>query len=251
MYAPVVTVRLKSSIRRPVTEVGVCNTKLDVEGTFCYLGHMLCSGGSCDSAITARCCVAWGKFRKLLPVLIIRHLSPKVHIKAFVTCICLAMLHNRPISQIPECICAISHNAPFCNRNVHTCAHFCYKMLHCGIWHRCILGFVRWVYCKTWGPNASDLQRLDHNHYIMICWICGTKDRDETPSASLLQQLEGATSCIKSATHLVIPYTRRWGRHRKMWSACVKNHVRECQRIWPVWQWAARQRLLMEGWCLT
>ena len=35
----------------------------------------------------------------------------------------------------------ISHNAPFCNRNVHTCAHFCYKnvalwdmaQVHCGI----------------------------------------------------------------------------------------------------------------------
>ena len=26
---------------------------------------------------------------------------------------------NRPISQIPESICAISHNATFCNRNVH------------------------------------------------------------------------------------------------------------------------------------
>ena len=46
---------------------------------------------------------------------------------------------NRPISQIPKCIRQISHNATFCNRNVHTCAHFCYKLLHCGIWHRCIL----------------------------------------------------------------------------------------------------------------
>ena len=24
----------------------------------------------------------------------------------------------------------MSHNAPFCNRNVHTCAHFCYKIVH-------------------------------------------------------------------------------------------------------------------------
>ena len=56
---------------------------------------------------------------------------------------------NRPISQIPQCITQISHNnAPFCKRNVHMCAHFCYKMLHCGIWHRCILEFVKWVYYK-------------------------------------------------------------------------------------------------------
>ena len=58
-----------------------------------------------------------------------------------------AIRRNRPISQIPQCIIQISHNATFCNRNEHTCAHFCYKMLHCGIWHICILGFVRWVYC--------------------------------------------------------------------------------------------------------
>ena len=35
--------------------------------------------------------------------------------------------NNRPISQIPQCIRQISHNATFCNRNVHMSAHFCYK----------------------------------------------------------------------------------------------------------------------------
>ena len=40
-----------------------------------------------------------------------------------------------------------SHNAPFRNRNVHTRAHFCYKILHCGIFVWCIVGFVRWFYC--------------------------------------------------------------------------------------------------------
>ena len=37
-------------------------------------------------------------------------------------------------SQISQSIRQISHNAPFCDRNVHTCAHFCHKMVHCGIW---------------------------------------------------------------------------------------------------------------------
>ena len=32
-----------------------------------------------------------------------------------------------------KCTSPISHNAPFCNRNVHICAYFCYKMVHCGI----------------------------------------------------------------------------------------------------------------------
>ena len=30
------------------------------------------------------------------------------------------------VAQIPRCASPISHNAPFCNRNVHMCAHFCY-----------------------------------------------------------------------------------------------------------------------------
>ena len=50
---------------------------------------------------------------------------------------------NSPISQITQCIRQIFHNAPFCNRNVHPCAHFCYKGVHCGIlgWH--IVSFVK------------------------------------------------------------------------------------------------------------
>ena len=58
-------------------------------------------------------------------------------------------LNNRPISQIPKCIRQISHNAPFCNRNVHRCAHFNYKMVHCGIWGWLIVRFVWQVHCSN------------------------------------------------------------------------------------------------------
>ena len=54
---------------RTVNEVDVDGTMFDVEATFCCLGDMLCSCGDCYNAIAARCCVAWGKLRKLLPVL--------------------------------------------------------------------------------------------------------------------------------------------------------------------------------------
>ena len=46
--------------------------------------------------------------------------------------------HNRSIPLTPQCISQISHNVSFCDRNVDTCAHFCYKMVHCGIWDWCI-----------------------------------------------------------------------------------------------------------------
>ena len=45
---------------------------------------------------------------------------------------------NRPISQIPECTCSISHNAPF---RTEICT-FLFWVEHCGIWNRCIVGFV-------------------------------------------------------------------------------------------------------------
>ena len=54
------------------------------------------------------------------------------------TVVGLSYLHNRSISQIPECTCSISHNAP----STKEMCTFLFWMEHCGIWNRCILGFV-------------------------------------------------------------------------------------------------------------
>ena len=43
----------------------------------------------------------------------------------------------------PQCTSLTSHNVPFCSRNVHMYAHFCYKMVHCGIFVKCIVGLAR------------------------------------------------------------------------------------------------------------
>ena len=43
------------------------------------------------------------------------------------------------VVQISQCTSPVSHNAPFY-------AHFCYKMLHRGIFVWCIVRFVRWVF---------------------------------------------------------------------------------------------------------
>ena len=50
----------------------------------------------------------------------------------------------------------ISYNALFCNRNVHMCAHFCYKILNCRIVVKCVMGFVKWVY---WGYCSNKCRR--------------------------------------------------------------------------------------------
>ena len=44
-------------------------------------------------------------------------------------------------AKIPQCTSPITHNAAFCNGNVHRYAHFCYKRLHCGMFIWCIIGF--------------------------------------------------------------------------------------------------------------
>ena len=50
------------------------------------------------------------------------------------------------ISQVPQCIRPMTHNTPFCNKNVHAC----YKMVHCRIWDWCIAGFMQQVYSFIW-----------------------------------------------------------------------------------------------------
>ena len=59
------------------------------------------------------------------------------------------------------------HIAPFCNRNVHTCAHFCYKIVQCGIWGWCILTLWDWsvvVYIVNTGALGDLLfaQTMEH-----------------------------------------------------------------------------------------
>ena len=52
-------------------------------------------------------------------------------------------LSNTPDVQIPQYTSRIFHNALHCNKNVHTCAHFWYNMVHCGIFVWYIVGFVK------------------------------------------------------------------------------------------------------------
>ena len=57
-------------------------------------------------------------------------------------------------SQIPQCICSLSHNAPF---RTEMCT-FLFWMVHCGIWNRCSVGFVNLVVSVLAGviaPNGA------------------------------------------------------------------------------------------------
>ena len=132
---------------------------------------------------------------------------------------------NRFISQIPECICVTSHNAPFCNRNVHICAHFCYEMVHCGIFVWCIVGFVRWVYsgaAYVWvnlvnlgsssGLSSAGCQFLNH------CWVIVSRIIPDK-----LEWKIAIKTCLFSLLkmHFILSSTK-W---RPFWSSLSVNHL--------------------------
>ena len=57
---------------------------------------------------------------------------------------------DRPSHISHNAIDKYPHNVPFGNRNVHTDAYLCYKIIHCGLWNWCIIGFVqRWKLAST------------------------------------------------------------------------------------------------------
>ena len=95
---------------------------------------------------------------------------------------------NRPVSQIPQCIRPIAYNAPFCNRNVHACAHFCYKamhfgngLMHCGICEKGLLASANQILHRAllmlvFGPSLK--KTLVHRSRTSCLHIIGKPNTD-------------------------------------------------------------------------
>ena len=195
---------------RIVTEVVVDGTMLDVEATFCYLGDMLCSGEGCDLAFAARCCVAWGKFWTLLPVLTTRHLSPRIHGKVYEARVRSAMLHGSETwgPREPE-LPRLRHN----DRAMIRCI--------CGIKDR------------DEAPSAILLK-------------FGIEDITSVLRFRRLRwygHVQRATSCIQSITNFPLPGTRKKRRPRtcKAWSECLQRLISISV---PSQHWPTRHRCL-------
>ena len=58
---------------------------------------------------------------------------------------------DRPISQIPECICVISHSATFCNR---MCTY-----VHISVTKWCIVGYLSDAMWDVWDGSIDDQMR--------------------------------------------------------------------------------------------
>ena len=93
---------------------------------------------------------------------------------------------NRPISQIPECTCAISHNATFCNRNVHVCTFLLQNdalldmaQMHCGMdLFRSFLSEFHWIslmlyrYCDISVMLMSVTHPIASSSGQAAFWVC-------------------------------------------------------------------------------
>ena len=144
---------------------------------------------SCDSAIAARCCVAWGKFRKLLPVLTTRHISPRILDKVYEVCIRSAMLHGSKTWGAKDRVLQ--------SRN--------YCAIICGI--------------KDRDKTLSLLQKLDIEDITSVL---------RCRRLRWYGQVQWSMLCMKSVTKFSLPGTRKKGRPSKTWSECVKTDVDMC-----------------------
>ena len=79
---------------RPVTQVDVDGTLLEVEPNFSFHGDMLCDVGGCKLAIITRFGIAWGMFKRLFPILTSKHVSLRTHGKVFNPCVRSGLLHG-------------------------------------------------------------------------------------------------------------------------------------------------------------
>ncbi|KAI8496011.1 hypothetical protein Bbelb_264270 [Branchiostoma belcheri] len=181
---------------RPVTQVTVDEVVLDVEPSFCYLGDMLCAGGGCELAATTRCCVAWGKFKKLLPILTSRHLSLKTRGKVFSSCVRSAMLHGS------ETWAPTAPELQRLRRNDRS--------------------MVRWI-CgvkpQDMTPSATLLAKL------------GLEDIKSVVQSRRLRwygHVKRASGCINTIVDFKLPGNRGRGRPRKTWVECLQRDIKEC-----------------------
>ena len=75
-------------------------------GNFCYLGDMLWTEGGADSAVTARICKGWRKFKELTPILGVMGIPLQLTGRLYTTCVQIVMMYGgktwAPIKKLGE-----------------------------------------------------------------------------------------------------------------------------------------------------
>ena len=204
---------------RPLTQVDVDGVMLDVVPTFAILGDTLDAGGGCERAIESRCCVAWGKFRKLLPVLTTKHLSLKTRGRVFMTYVRSAMLHGSE-TWAPK-----AEDLQRLRRNDRS--------------------MIRWI-CGV--RPEQDFSSTD------LLLKLGIRDISTVLRERRLRwfgHVQRSSAYINTVADVAVPGTRGAGRPRKTWSQCIKDDRSACglDRTNPldrdVWRTSVRRSLVL------
>ena len=181
---------------RPISEVFVDKVKMDVIPSFCSLVDMLSAGGGCDLAVTTRCSVAWGKFRKLLPILTSKHVSLKTRGKLFSSCVRSAMLHG---SETWAPTVLVLQRLQRNDRSM-----------------------IRWI-CNT---RARD--RVPSSELLVKLGIVDITLLLRAHRLHWFGHVQRAPTCIKTVCDLPVPGRRRRGRPMKSWIICVEKDIKDC-----------------------
>ena len=181
---------------RPIDKVLVDDVNMDVVSSFCYLGDMLCAGGGCELAISTRCSVGWGKFKKLLPILTSKHISLKTRGKLFSACVRSAMLHGS------ETWAPSVSNLQRLQRNDRS--------------------MIRWI-CGT-----KPYDRTPSAELLLKLGIADITTVLRTHRLRWYGHVKRASTCINSITELPLPGKRNRGRPVKTWLSCINNDILEC-----------------------
>ena len=181
---------------RPINEVFVDEVKMDVVPSFCYLGDMLSAGGGCDLAVTTRCSVPWGKFRKLLPILTSKHVSLKTCGKLFSCFVCSVMLHA---SETWAPTVSVLQRLQLNDRSM-----------------------IRWI-CNTRARDRVPSSELLTKVGIVDITLLLRENR-----LRWFGHVQHAPTCIKTICDLPVPGRRRHGRPMKSWMICIEKDIKDC-----------------------
>ena len=157
------------------------------------LGDMLCAGGGCTLAIATRCSTAWGKFRKVLPILTSKHVFFLTHGKVLNDCIRSTLLHSSE-TWVPS-----APDLPWLCRND--------------------ISMICWI-C---GVNP-----YDDVHMETLYAKFGIQEEAVALRSKRLRWLghvTHASSWINSITDINIPCSRRRKRPRKSWSDSIRTDI--------------------------
>ena len=139
----------------------------------------------CERAITARCRAAWGKLRRLIPILTNKQLSPKIRGKMFTACVRSTMLHGSE---------TWAPNPPDLQRLHGSCSD---------------RAMIRWICGTKLDDDISTVALHQKLGVVKVTSILRTR------RIRWFGHVQRASTCINSVTSMEIPGRRGRGRPRR------------------------------------